>query len=82
MKVKQIFREKEILILLSTKENTHPLIIHLFCTFQDTDSLYFVMTLAPCKDLLTKIKKLKNFTSQQAQFVAGEILLALGIFLK
>lgn len=78
-RVHQIFREKEILLMLSTKENAHPFIVQLLCTFQDHDSLYFVLTLATRKDLLRKIREHKNkpLTVAQCKFVASELLSAM-----
>uniref|UniRef100_A0A914EAZ0 non-specific serine/threonine protein kinase n=1 Tax=Acrobeloides nanus TaxID=290746 RepID=A0A914EAZ0_9BILA len=76
-KVHQIFREKEILSFLSTKEHAHPFIVQLYCTFQDQGCLYFVMTLALKRDLLGKLKKLKHLSVKQTIFVASEVTSAL-----
>ncbi|KAI1708489.1 protein kinase domain-containing protein [Ditylenchus destructor] len=78
-RVQQIFREKEILLMLSTKENAHPFIVQLLCTFQDHDSLYFVLTLATRKDLLKKIREHKKnpLTVAQCRFVTAELLSAM-----
>jgi 3-phosphoinositide dependent protein kinase-1 len=78
LKVQQIFREKEILGFLSTKENRHPFIVQLYCTFQDNDSLYFVMSYASEKDLLTYLRTAKQLSLEQAQFAAAEVVSALG----
>uniref|UniRef100_A0A914Q1Q0 non-specific serine/threonine protein kinase n=1 Tax=Panagrolaimus davidi TaxID=227884 RepID=A0A914Q1Q0_9BILA len=76
-KTTQIFREKECLTLLSTNENFHPFIVRLYCTFQDKESLYFVMSLASRKDLLQVLKKKKKFSIEEARFAAAEIAVAL-----
>uniref|UniRef100_A0AC34G199 Non-specific serine/threonine protein kinase n=1 Tax=Panagrolaimus sp. ES5 TaxID=591445 RepID=A0AC34G199_9BILA len=77
-KTTQIFREKECLTKLSTNENYHPFIVRLYCTFQDKESLYFVMSLASRKDLLQVLKKKKNFSIDEARFAVAEIAVALG----
>ena len=77
--VQQIFREKECLTLLSKTENYHPFITRLYCTFQDEDSLYFVMTLASRKDLLQILKQRKKFSVDEARFAVSEIAVALGL---
>ena len=78
--ITQIFREKECLTLLSTKENYHPFVIRLYCTFQDAESLYFVLSLASRKDLLAVLRKKKKLTIEEAKFVNAEITVALGEF--
>ncbi|KAE9553121.1 hypothetical protein FO519_003674 [Halicephalobus sp. NKZ332] len=77
-KITQIFREKECLTLLSTKENYHKLVIRLYCTFQDTESLYFVLSLASRRDLLAVLKKKKKLSIEEARFASAEIAVALG----
>jgi hypothetical protein len=46
LKVKEVFREKDVLRVLSTKSNVHSNVMQLYCTFQDNESLYFVLTYA------------------------------------
>ncbi|KAH7680428.1 phosphoinositide-dependent protein kinase I, partial [Aphelenchoides avenae] len=77
-KIEQVFREKEILGLLSTNENRHPFIVQLYCTFQDADSLYFALSYAPNKDLLTYLGKAKRLSLEQARFAVAELTSALG----
>jgi serine/threonine protein kinase len=78
--VQQIFRERDILRLLSTPENSSPFIVTLYCTFQDQDSLYFVLTLAGKKDLLSRLKSLGGrFTIAQTQFVMAQLWSAIGM---
>ncbi|VDK54892.1 unnamed protein product [Gongylonema pulchrum] len=77
-KVQNIYREKEALIRLSCAVDRHPFIVQLFCTFQDTDSLYIVMTLAEGGDLLKLLKKSGGkFNLATARFYSGEIVSAL-----
>lgn len=63
------------------RENAHPNVIQLFSTFQDSDSLYFVLTLASRHDLLRRLKKAKDkmLTIEQSRFVMAELLFALGL---
>lgn len=56
-KIQQVYREKEALVKLSTFEHKHPFITQVFFTFQDSDSLYIVMSLAKNGDLLSLLKK-------------------------
>ncbi|KAL3113123.1 hypothetical protein niasHT_017202 [Heterodera trifolii] len=76
-KVQQIFRERDILRLLSTPANACPFVVHLFCTFQDDESLFFVLSYAPKKDLMARLKKLQRFSVGQCQFAMAELFLAL-----
>lgn len=73
-KVAQVFREKEILSILSKPENCSPFVIRLYCTFQDNDHLYFVLSLAEQKDLLVRMRKLGGcLTIDQSRFVLSEL---------
>uniref|UniRef100_A0A183CFT2 non-specific serine/threonine protein kinase n=1 Tax=Globodera pallida TaxID=36090 RepID=A0A183CFT2_GLOPA len=76
-KVQQIFRERDALRLLSTPANASPFVVRLFCTFQDRESLYFVLSLAEKRDLLARLKALRRFSVRQCQFAMAELLLAL-----
>uniref|UniRef100_F1L3L1 non-specific serine/threonine protein kinase n=1 Tax=Ascaris suum TaxID=6253 RepID=F1L3L1_ASCSU len=76
-KVQQIYREKEAMARLSQKENYHPFIVQIYCTFQDRDSLYIVMTLAKGGELLKKLKKYKKFDVDTTRFYSSEIVSAL-----
>ncbi|KAI9594901.1 kinase-like domain-containing protein [Syncephalis fuscata] len=51
----------------------HPLIIKLFYTFQDAQSLYFALELAPNGELLTWLRKLGSFDEACSRFYAAEI---------
>ncbi|KAI6176758.1 Serine threonine protein kinase-related domain containing protein [Aphelenchoides bicaudatus] len=75
-KVKQAFRERDNLKLLSTKENQRPFIMTLFATFHDHESLYFVFSYAPNRDVAEKVHKGK-FDSDISQFIVAETCLAL-----
>uniref|UniRef100_A0A915M8A2 non-specific serine/threonine protein kinase n=1 Tax=Meloidogyne javanica TaxID=6303 RepID=A0A915M8A2_MELJA len=78
IKVHQIFRERDILRLLSTPEHSHPFITRLYCTFQDSDCLYFVLTLAEKKDLLARLKASGGCLDlEKTRFVMAELCLAL-----
>ncbi|PIC40991.1 hypothetical protein B9Z55_008565 [Caenorhabditis nigoni] len=55
--VTYIHREKEALALLSREENAHPGVVTLFATFQDAESLYFVLSYAKYGDLVSLIQK-------------------------
>uniref|UniRef100_A0A7E4V6U5 non-specific serine/threonine protein kinase n=1 Tax=Panagrellus redivivus TaxID=6233 RepID=A0A7E4V6U5_PANRE len=76
-KIQQIFREKECLQKLSRPESYHPFIVRLYCTFQDNESLYFVLSLASRQDLLGVLKKKKKLTVEEARFTTSEIVAAL-----
>nr|CAD2163390.1 unnamed protein product [Meloidogyne enterolobii] len=77
-KVHQIFRERDILRLLSTPEHSHPFITRLYCTFQDSDCLYFVLTLAEKKDLLARLKASGGCLDlEKTRFVMAELCSAL-----
>ncbi|VDK50872.1 unnamed protein product [Anisakis simplex] len=76
-KVQQIYREREAMAILSKKENYHPFIVNIYCTFQDRESLYIVMTLAKGGELLHKLKKCKKFDIPTTRFYTSEIVSAL-----
>ncbi|CAK5056669.1 unnamed protein product [Meloidogyne enterolobii] len=77
-KVHQIFRERDILRLLSTPEHSHLFITRLYCTFQDSDCLYFVLTLAEKKDLLARLKASGGCLDlEKTRFVMAELCSAL-----
>ncbi|PWN36403.1 uncharacterized protein FA14DRAFT_161134 [Meira miltonrushii] len=69
-KQKYVSVEKEALSLLTR----HPGVITLFWTFQDRDSLYFVLEMAPNGELLNWIKKLGSFNEQCAKYYAAQLL--------
>lgn len=76
---------------LSSKELQRPFIVCLFCTFQDSDNLYFALSLARSEfsygfmlgDLLQVLLSRPDrvFSVGDARFYAAEILNALGDFL-
>ncbi|MFH4979961.1 hypothetical protein AB6A40_006670 [Gnathostoma spinigerum] len=78
-KIQQIYREKEAMARLSEKGNRHPFIIQIYCTFQDADSLYMVITLAKGGDLFTKLKRNGgSFSEDISRFYTSEVVCALG----
>ncbi|EGT44650.1 hypothetical protein CAEBREN_01183 [Caenorhabditis brenneri] len=72
-------REKEALAILSMEENKHPGIIGIYCTFQDAESLYFVLSYAKYGDLWNLMRKQPNkrFTVKDAQYYSANLLSAL-----
>uniref|UniRef100_A0AC35UDL0 Protein kinase domain-containing protein n=1 Tax=Rhabditophanes sp. KR3021 TaxID=114890 RepID=A0AC35UDL0_9BILA len=76
-KTEQIYREKAAMVLLSTDGNLHPFIVQLMSTFQDTDMLYFVMTLAEKKDVKHLLKKHLKFSVDNTKFIISELTEAL-----
>lgn len=69
-KVKYVDIEKNTLNRLGD----HPGIIRLYYTFQDENSLYFVLDFAPNGELLTLIKKMGSLDEQCAQYYGAQIL--------
>ncbi|XP_023241912.1 3-phosphoinositide-dependent protein kinase 1-like [Centruroides sculpturatus] len=74
-KQKAIMREKQIMNILNNHPS--PFFIKLYCTFQDSDRLYFVMSYAKHGELLPYIVKVGSFDEECTRFYAAEILLAL-----
>lgn len=72
-KQEYIKREREVLNLLSNC----PGFVNLYCTFQDTRNLYFVMTYAKNGDLLPYINKVGSFDLDCTKFYAAELVLAM-----
>lgn len=68
-----IKREREVLNMLSSC----PGFVNLYCTFQDTRNLYFVMTYAKNGDMLPYIRKVGSFDLDCTRFYAAELVLAL-----
>lgn len=54
-----------------------PGFVNLYCTFQDTRNLYFVMTYAKNGDMLPYIRKVGSFDLDCTRFYAAELVLAL-----
>ncbi|KAM3727874.1 3-phosphoinositide-dependent protein kinase [Dirofilaria immitis] len=77
-KIDYIFREKEALIRLSNIDGKHPFLAQIMCTFQDTENLYIIMTLAKKGDLLKLMRKSGGkFNLNLARFYTCEIVAAL-----
>lgn len=74
--VEYIHREKEALAELSKKENSHPSVVILYATFQDSDSLYFVLSYAKYGDLCSLIQKQPNnrLTVNDARYYSASLL--------
>jgi 3-phosphoinositide dependent protein kinase-1 len=69
-KVKYVNIEKDTLKRL----NDHPGIVRLYYTFQDQNSLYFVLDLAKHGELLTWLKKIGTFNEECTRFYGAQIL--------
>lgn len=69
-----IKREKDALNMLS---NVPHGFVKLYCTFQDTERLYFVLSYAKNGELLKHINNVGSFELNVAKFYAAELLLAL-----
>ncbi|CEF67744.1 3-phosphoinositide-dependent protein kinase 1 [Strongyloides ratti] len=76
-KTHHIMREKASMMLLSTEQNEHPFVIKLYGTFQDSETLYFVMNIAEKKDVKLLLRKVKKFSVDQAKFIITELIEAL-----
>ncbi|XP_075224053.1 phosphoinositide-dependent kinase 1 isoform X2 [Lycorma delicatula] len=74
-KTENVKREKEVLNMLSNAGA--PFFVKLYCTFQDAERLYFVLSYAKHGELLPHINKVGSLDVASARFYAGEILLAL-----
>ncbi|KAI9179624.1 serine/threonine protein kinase [Blastocladiella emersonii ATCC 22665] len=71
-KVKYVDVEKAVL-----HTTRHPFVIRLYYTFQDRQSLYFVLELAERGELLTYIRRLGAFDVTATRFYIAEILVAI-----
>ncbi|KAJ0178349.1 hypothetical protein K1T71_006172 [Dendrolimus kikuchii] len=69
-----IKREKDALNMLSSVPHGF---VKLFCTFQDEERLYFVLSYAKNGELLKHINNVGSFELNVAKFYAAELLLAL-----
>uniref|UniRef100_A0AAU7B9I7 3-phosphoinositide-dependent protein kinase 1 n=1 Tax=Pyrrhocoris apterus TaxID=37000 RepID=A0AAU7B9I7_PYRAP len=74
-KTEYVKRERDVLNTITSAGV--PFFVKLYCTFQDTDSLYFVLSYAKNGELLQYIKQVGAFDIESTRFYAGEILLAL-----
>ncbi|KAK2156771.1 hypothetical protein LSH36_205g01009 [Paralvinella palmiformis] len=72
-KVEYVCRERDVFATIGK----HPFFVHLYCTFQDEERLYFVLSYAKRGELLDYIKKLGCFDEVCTQFYVGEIIVAL-----
>jgi 3-phosphoinositide dependent protein kinase-1 len=78
---KQIVKEKKTKYVGIEKQvlqqcQDHPLIVTLFYTFQDTNSLYFVLELAPNGNLLEYLQRNGILDVSTARFYIAEICIA------
>ncbi|XP_043270665.1 3-phosphoinositide-dependent protein kinase 1 [Venturia canescens] len=70
-KIEYVKREKEVLNMLSGAKHSF---VRLFCTFQDLDRLYFVLSYAKNGELLPYINKVGSFDIECTKFYSAEIL--------
>ncbi|KAI4499327.1 hypothetical protein M0802_005587 [Mischocyttarus mexicanus] len=70
-KTKYVKREKEVLNMLATAKHSF---VRLFCTFQDVERLYFVLSYAKNGELLPYIVKVGSFDIECTKFYSAEIL--------
>ncbi|KAL4703288.1 hypothetical protein ACJJTC_015420 [Scirpophaga incertulas] len=73
-KMEYIKREKDALNMLFKVPHGF---VKLYCTFQDAERLYFVLSYAKNGELLSYINKVGSFELNVAKFYAAELLLAL-----
>lgn len=69
-------REKEVLNLLS---DSVAFFVRLYCTFQDRERLYFVLTYAKNGEMLQYINKVGSFDLPCTIFYSAELVLALEV---
>ncbi|KAL7747304.1 serine/threonine protein kinase [Sorochytrium milnesiophthora] len=78
---KHIVKEKKIKYVNVEKSvmsaTRHPFILKLYYTLQDAQSLYFVLELAECGELLSYIRKYQAFDEDTTRFYAAEIVTAI-----
>lgn len=70
-KIEYVKREKEVLNMLVGANHSF---VRLFCTFQDVERLYFVITYAKNGELLPHINKVGSFDIDCSKFYSAEIL--------
>lgn len=75
-KVEYVKREKEVLNLLS---ESNSFFVRLYCTFQDKERLYFVLSYAKNGEMLQYINRVGSFDLECAKFYTGELILALEV---
>ncbi|TKR68291.1 hypothetical protein L596_024292 [Steinernema carpocapsae] len=77
-KVDLIYREKEAMRILSASSGyAKRFFVQIYCTFQDSESLYFVMTLGTGGELRTLIRKEKQLSSEVTARYGAHIVMAL-----
>ncbi|XP_076170766.1 phosphoinositide-dependent kinase 1 isoform X2 [Ptiloglossa arizonensis] len=70
-KTEYVKREKEVLNMLAGAKHSF---VRLFCTFQDVQRLYFVLSYAKNGELLPYINKVGSFDIECTKFYSAEIL--------
>lgn len=75
-KMEYVSREKTVLQVLS-QYTTH--FVRLYCTFQDPERLYFVLTYAKNGELLPHINKIGSFSIASTKYYTAELVLALEV---
>ncbi|KAL0570275.1 cAMP-dependent protein kinase catalytic subunit [Marasmius crinis-equi] len=75
VKMKQVEHTNNEQAMLGTV--SHPFIINLWGTFQDTSNLYMVMDFVPGGELFTLLRRSNRFPDPVAKFYAAEVALAL-----
>ncbi|XP_046430594.1 3-phosphoinositide-dependent protein kinase 1 isoform X1 [Neodiprion fabricii] len=70
-KTEYVTREKEVLNMLAGAKHSF---VRLYCTFQDIDRLYFVLSYAKNGELLPYINKVGSFDIECTKFYSAEIL--------
>ncbi|XP_058799944.1 3-phosphoinositide-dependent protein kinase 1 isoform X2 [Phymastichus coffea] len=70
-KTENVKREKEVLNMLAAAKHSF---VRLFCTFQDVERLYFVLSYAKNGELLPHINKVGSFDVECTRFYAAEML--------
>ncbi|XP_011495956.1 PREDICTED: 3-phosphoinositide-dependent protein kinase 1 isoform X2 [Ceratosolen solmsi marchali] len=70
-KSEYVKREKEVLNMLGSAKHSF---VRLFCTFQDIERLYFVLSYAKNGELLPYINKVGSFDIECTKFYSAEIL--------
>lgn len=70
-KTEYVTREKEVLNMLAGAKHSF---VRLYCTFQDVDRLYFVLSYAKNGELLPYINKVGSFDIECTKFYSAEIL--------
>lgn len=77
---RQIVREKKIKYVNVEKDVlnrvSHPFIVRLYYTFQDTHSLYFVLELGHNGDMLNHLKQVGRYSLEGTRFYVAEIVCA------